>query len=1007
MTSSDKKKVALDLKTFWDQIDRDYFQEISLDQSLPFIDRLTIQIDQQQLLLTPDKPTQISAASTKKPTTMLKSQTPRPSHLSVFQSSTNNLQKSHKIPQLNLISEKNLKPQGKFSVGIPHSHNHMQNIDQLPNQQDQESIFGIDGVGFLRGYKQIMDRYDIPTRQPDIDEEKLSETQIQLRELKMLEEIKKQIGMFLNYSLYKTTRELPAQKKFKEPVVKISIDEELAKLQGEYEESNKEARMNLKRLRKAIQKYEDPDSVVILRERIDNEREYLQRTIIQMELKQLAESISMISFKKRIRQEEIGMYYNNRPILWAQRILHQEEINQRKQRKLGWLQRNKENVDDSIKNEWEVSTNYIYDLRFDPSLLIPETWVDGKIMNQFNAQRDNIFASSSKYDIVQLRQGTAHYHTTSENTNIDQIEKQSRMQRNRQNLSSKKRSKSTPGPKIEPVVQSKNIIEEMKSFDEDKINYGFCHHCKQLKNRFVLASCNYNSAKMGPTVPASYTVKDVKIYNSKYHSYQSQNILVDIGNKASYNYLFKQHMNKNHKGGINTPFLLSEINDPTVKAGHLQASSGRSRLNSECLKGDDDNYICSRKFCSFCLKTQYELIFGDCYKNPEWICPFCQGICFCTRCLRQDTMTQLKAYFIALGGDLDILQTSDCIFDKTILNNFQTHLQLTLLANPELIIKYQHYQDFISHQGYGQNRKYQNETLNQLANQNTLSQFKPLHFPYPEPKLGFTQEIQSFDYKQNPEKDQNEGEKEKFLKLFEYCILQINEEEKEREKRRKLSNQTYLSIKKKDEEIINILKKPRGRKRFILIDNQVKERLSKKDAKYLEEVTLHHQPMLIASTSKTNKIETSKDNKILKEISNKLEQIQKLEEKIINKDRIQSLAEQSQLKEKKRRRTTHFTPSKTKKKKSLVFRKQKPMLGFKSKKSTSKALMKSKLNSSSASQKLTPCQSQIQTDKTSSISKKAPIRIEKVRVSSGSKSIQKPKLKQTQLKFQKAPKHIR
>jgi len=42
-------------------------------------------------------------------------------------------------------------------------------------------------------------------------------------------------------------------------------------------------------------------------------------------------------------------------------------------------------------------------LRFDSSINLHATWVDGGIMNYFNAQRDNIFASSSKYDIVQLK----------------------------------------------------------------------------------------------------------------------------------------------------------------------------------------------------------------------------------------------------------------------------------------------------------------------------------------------------------------------------------------------------------------------------------------------------------------------------------------------------------------------------------------------------------------------------------------------------------------------------
>lgn len=51
-------------------------------------------------------------------------------------------------------------------------------------------------------------------------------------------------------------------------------------------------------------------------------------------------------------------------------------------------------------NDWNVSEDYQYCLQFDQSLGIGDTWVDGKIMNYFNAQRDNIFASSSKYDIV-------------------------------------------------------------------------------------------------------------------------------------------------------------------------------------------------------------------------------------------------------------------------------------------------------------------------------------------------------------------------------------------------------------------------------------------------------------------------------------------------------------------------------------------------------------------------------------------------------------------------------
>ena len=59
-------------------------------------------------------------------------------------------------------------------------------------------------------------------------------------------------------------------------------------------------------------------------------------------------------------------------------------------------------------------------------------------------------------------------------------------------------------------------------------------------------------------------------------------------------------------------------------------------------------------------------------------------------------MTQLKAYFIALGGDLEsLLSRSKSVFDRMILQNFNTHLQLTLLSNPDLIRKHQTYLDFV------------------------------------------------------------------------------------------------------------------------------------------------------------------------------------------------------------------------------------------------------------------------------------------------------------------------
>jgi len=91
------------------------------------------------------------------------------------------------------------------------------------------------------------------------------------------------------------------------------------------------------------------------------------------------------------------------------------------------------------------------------------------------------------------------------------------------------------------------------------------------------------------------------------------------------------------------------------------------------------DYECQRKFCTFCLRTNYEDKIEDIMKNKNWHCHHCTGICMCTRCLRQDFITQLKAYLMSLGGNLNVLsEQSNSVFDQLILKNFNEHLELTL-----------------------------------------------------------------------------------------------------------------------------------------------------------------------------------------------------------------------------------------------------------------------------------------------------------------------------------------
>lgn len=45
----------------------------------------------------------------------------------------------------------------------------------------------------------------------------------------------------------------------------------------------------------------------------------MQRTIIMMELKQMAESIAMIKYKKKVKKPN-AVKFRNRPLVWAERI---------------------------------------------------------------------------------------------------------------------------------------------------------------------------------------------------------------------------------------------------------------------------------------------------------------------------------------------------------------------------------------------------------------------------------------------------------------------------------------------------------------------------------------------------------------------------------------------------------------------------------------------------------------------------------------------------------------
>lgn len=85
---------------------------------------------------------------------------------------------------------------------------------------------------------------------------------------------------------------------------------------------------------------------------------------------------------------------------------------------------------------------------------------------------------------------------------------------------------------------------------------------------------------------------------------------------------------------------------------HRNCFTGYARIN--------DEYVCGRKYCKGCLKEHYG---REWFRLNNGTCPFCEAVCHCTRCLRNEKINKLKTFFLKLGGNLAKLQ-EDCLLSK-------------------------------------------------------------------------------------------------------------------------------------------------------------------------------------------------------------------------------------------------------------------------------------------------------------------------------------------------------
>ena len=87
--------------------------------------------------------------------------------------------------------------------------------------------------------------------------------------------------------------------------------------------------------------------------------------------------------------------------------------------------------------------------------------------------------------------------------------------------------------------------------------------------------------------------------------------------------------------------------------------------------------MCNRYYCYFCLKGNYDTLAENIKDNNSWLCPYCTGACYCTRCMRNEKILQLIGYYYSINGDINYLHDQlidmnsiiDELFTYTSMNN--------------------------------------------------------------------------------------------------------------------------------------------------------------------------------------------------------------------------------------------------------------------------------------------------------------------------------------------------
>ena len=170
-----------------------------------------------------------------------------------------------------------------------------------------------------------------------------------------------------------------------------------------------------------------------------------------------------------------------------------------------------------------------------------------------------------------------------------------------------------------------------------QVEYDYCHHCKQRKPGEIMIQCkSHLTGEKKCTRPNRvFHVNGTTVVRSKFIT----NLYLE-----------------------NKSLIIGNYNEDPNEFVELTAK-------------DEGHEQCKKFFCHFCLRGSYDTEIDNVKDKSDWVCPYCQGQCFCSRCTRNDKLLKLIAYYISIGGDINLL------YDNLVTRN-----KILDLLNPYMVL---------------------------------------------------------------------------------------------------------------------------------------------------------------------------------------------------------------------------------------------------------------------------------------------------------------------------------